>query len=337
MSRRHLPPNIYRDRRGTLYFRKGRGAPMIRLETQFPDGAAVPFALHQERERLMHQPIPVRAGHDIAAVIRAYKSHRKFASKAQRTRQDYEKHLLFLDEKLGKIEPRNITRRHVINWLDTWGRANAHRANYRLRILRIVLEHAIDMGLLPAGANPAKGVSELHYEKQTRTPWPIDMIAAFRTAAANETDTLLLFEMLIHLGQRIGDTRQMTWSQYDGGAFRIQQSKRGAKLWLPVPPALQALLDARPREALYIFPNRDKTGPLSYRAAHDRIMKVRKRIGAEDYDIHALRHTRASELAAAGHDDATIMSITGHKTVAALRIYTEEARQRARAEKTQEK
>ena len=69
-------------------------------------------------------------------------------------------------------------------------------------------------------------------------------------------------------------------------------------------------------------------------AARQRFMRVRKRIGAEAYDIHALRHKRASELAAAGHDDATIMAITGHKSVAALRIYTEEARQKARAERT---
>ncbi|MBY5974182.1 tyrosine-type recombinase/integrase [Ferrimonas balearica] len=76
----------------------------------------------------------------------------------------------------------------------------------------------------------------------------------------------------------------------------------------------------------------------AYRSGQlDRVMKVRRSIGAEAYDLHSLRHTKASELAAAGHDDATIMSITGHKSVAALRVYTDAARQKARAMKAQEK
>lgn len=337
MTKRALPPNVYRTK-GVLYFAKrakgGGKATWVRMETQFPDGQPVPFALHQERERLLSQPEPVAPGQDIAAVIRAYKAHRKFARLAARTRQDYEKHLTFLDAKIGGLDPRAIERRHVISWLDTWGKASAHRANYRMRVLRIVLEHAIDMGMLPTGGNPAKGVSELAYDKRERESWPVHLVQAFRDAS--EGETLLLFEMLIHLGQRIGDTRQMRWSDYDGQAFHIQQGKTKTKLWLPVPPVLKAMLDTRPRAALYIFPNRPVTGPLSYRGAHDRIMKVRKQIGAEAYDIHALRHTRASELAAAGHDDATIMSITGHKSVSALRIYTEEARQKARAMKTKE-
>ena len=39
-------------------------------------------------------------------------------------------------------------------------------------------------------------------------------------------------------------------------------------------------------------------------------MKVRKEIGAEEYDIHALRHTTASELAALGLSDDLIMAVT---------------------------
>ena len=338
MTKRDLPPNVYRSK-GVIYFAKrpkGGGQPKwIKMETQFPEGAEVPFELHQERTRLLKQPEPIKPGRDVAAVIRHYKANSKFARLADRTRADYDAHLAFLERKIGHIEPRNIRRRHVIYWLETWAKSSPHRANYRLRVLRIVLERAIDMGLLEEGRNPAAGVSEVQYDKRERQPWPFKLIKKYRKTA--DGDALLIFELLIHLGQRIGDTRRLRWSDYDGQAFTIRQSKGGAKLYLPVPPALKALLDARPREALFILPNRDKTGPLSYRAAHDRVMRVRKLIGAEAYDLHALRHTRASELADAGHDDETIMAITGHKTKAALRIYTEEARQRARAKKVAER
>lgn len=339
MKREKLPPYIYRAK-GVLYFvrrPKGGGSPKwMRLETQFPEGEAIPFALHQEREKLLNAPIPVAGGKDLSAVIRAYRTSRKFTRRAARTKQDYDKHLQYFDEKMGDLAPRYIERRHVISWLESWARKETpHQANYRLRVFKIVLEHAIDKGLLSTGGNPAKGVSELDYDKRIRKPWPVDLVEKFRGKA--EGETLLLFEALLGLGQRIGDTRQLRWSDYDGTGFTLRQGKTGTPLYLPVPPVLKALLDAAPRVALYIFPNKDKTGPLSYRAAHDRVMKVRKVIGAEEYDLHALRHTKASELAAAGHEDAVIMAITGHKSVAALRIYTEEARQKARAMKAQEK
>lgn len=338
MKRDTLPKYTYR-KKGVIYFvkrPKGGGQPKwLRMETQFPEGEPIPFAFHAERERLLNAPAPVAPGKDVAAVIRAYRANKKFTRLASRTRKDYDGHLSYFTEKLGHLAPKHIERRHVISWLDKWAAKDTpHKANYRFRVFRRVMEFAIDMGLLPVGGNPATNVSELDYDKTERQPWPVDKVRAFREAATGET--LLLFEMMLGLGQRIGDTRQMKWSDYDGTAFTIRQGKTKTKLYLPVPPILKALLDAAPRDALFIFPNGDKTGPLSYRAAHDRIMKVRRAIGAEAYDMHSLRHTKASELAAAGHDDAVIMSITGHKSVSALRVYTEEARQRARAMKAQE-
>lgn len=62
-----LPRYIIRSSRGVLYFAR-RGQPWVRLETQFPEGAEVPFALHQERERLLSEPTPVRAGQDVAVL-----------------------------------------------------------------------------------------------------------------------------------------------------------------------------------------------------------------------------------------------------------------------------
>jgi integrase len=76
---------------------------------------------------------------------------------------------------------------------------------------------------------------------------------------------------------------------------------------------------------------------VSYRAASDAVMKVRKKIGAEAYDIHALRHTAAHELAEAGCTDAEIMAITGHKSEASVRRYSAASAQRRRALEAQKK
>ena len=52
MKGRDLPSYIHRRKRdGKLFFRKRYGAKIVEipLQTQFPAGDPVPFALHQER------------------------------------------------------------------------------------------------------------------------------------------------------------------------------------------------------------------------------------------------------------------------------------------------
>ena len=64
-----------------------------------------------------------------------------------------------------------------------------------------------------------------------------------------------------------------------------------------IPRHLSQVLASTPRVGLTICAW-GKTGkPTSYRGAADLVMKARKQIGAEDYDIHALRYSAASELA----------------------------------------
>jgi integrase len=332
MKGRELPSYIHRRKRdGKLLFRKRSGTKIVEitLQTQFPEGAPVPFALHQERERLLSSSVPVAHGKTMANVIDRYERTPEFSNLAQRTKDDYLKHLAFLKEKLGKLEPKNIERHHVIQWRDTWAKKSPHTANYRLRILRIVLERAIDFGLLPTGGNSAKGVPEVKYEKKQRQAWTDELVSKARQHA--ESRTALLFELLLGTGQRIGDVLNMKWSDFDGEAISVRQSKTKASLWIPAPKMLLGALESAPRRSVFILTNHAGTGPWSYRGAADAMMKLRKKIGAEAYDIHSLRYTATAELAQVGLDDNQIMAITGHKTHRMVQLYAGPARQRAHA------
>lgn len=75
--------------------------------------------------------------------------------------------------------------------------------------------------------------------------------------------------------------------------------------------------------------------PTSYDGAWGMIMTVRKQIDAEAYDLHALRHTTAHELAALGCTDELIMAVTGHSSRAMVAHYAGSARQKARATEAQ--
>ena len=332
MKGRDLPSYVHRRKRdGKLLFRKRYGSKIVEIpmQTQFPKGAPVPFALHQERERLLNAPAPVARGRTISHVIDRYQRSPEFDRLAARTKADYIKHLGFLSDRLGHLEPESIERHHVINWRDTWADHSPHRANYRLRILRIVMERAIDYGLLPTGGNPARGVSEVKYSRKERQPWPDHLVAAARSSA--EGRTALLFELLLGTGQRIGDVLAMKWSDFDGEAISVKQSKTGTNLWIPAPKRLLQALETAQRRSVFILTNHAATGPWSYRGAHDAIMKLRRQIGAESYDIHSLRYTATAELARVGLDDQQIMSITGHKTNRMVQLYAGAERQKARA------
>lgn len=328
-----LPSHILRRKRdGVLLFRKRYGGRIveIRLETQFPAGQQVPFALYQERERLLSEPMPVAGGKDINAVLRHYHAHDDYTRLKPRTKADYDKITDYLAGKLGHLQPRNIQQHHVIAWRDQWAKdTSPHKANYRTRVLSIILEHARAMGLLTnKELNPAKGVKAIKYEKLERLPWPQDMIDAFRAKATGQA--LFAFELALGTGQRIGDVLKMQWGDLQDGGIVVKQNKTGKPLWLPLTTHLRAALDATAPRSVFMLTNQTATGPWSYRGASKAIRDVRVAIGAQAHDIHSLRYTAAVELVLAGADDDVVAAITGQSKQMVIH-YTKSARQKVHA------
>src|SRR5690606_5230970 len=133
-------------------------------------------------------------------------------------------------------------------------------------------------------------------------PWPADMVASFREAAPLGSRARLIFELLLGTGQRIGDVLRMRWNDIEDGGIKVSQGKTGTVLWIPMTADLRAAIDVTAKVGLTICAQKNGR-PTSYRGAADLVMAVRKDIGAEDYDLHALRHTAAHELAAIGCSD----------------------------------
>lgn len=333
---RELPRYVRRDRVGTLYFVKRFGGKDVwkKLVCQVPKGERVPASLHVEVESYLNGTTPLVTGKTIADVIDNYERHDKYKRLKIRTRDDYDKRLNFHREKRGHLEPRNIERRHIIAWRDAWAKESPHEANYRLRILKIIMQHALDLGLFPkeVTVSPAVGIEEVRYKKKQREPWPDEKIADMRSHATGRT--LLLFELLIDTGQRISDVLKMKWGDVADGGIWVTQNKTGAEHWVPFADRTINLLATEKKRSVFILTNEQATGPWSYRGASQALRNAREAIGAESYDAHSLRHTKASQLAEEGHDDETIAAITGHGSLAMVKLYTSKTRQIARAKKT---
>lgn len=327
MVKRDLPAHVRaKQGRGRVYYYFERGGERVRIDAE--PGTA-DFALAYAR-LLQGRPAPP-SSRSVNALAALYRGSARWAKMAPNTRRSYGAALDYIVDRIGDVDPARLRR---VNILDMQAAAadKPATANRRVGALRALLEHGIDIGWLDH--NPAKGITSLAGKRPPRQPWPVDLVEAFRAAA--DPDTLLIFELLLGTGQRIGDVLAMQWANVEAGGINLRQGKTKAVLWVPWTRRLASIIEAAPRRGLFIA-SQPNGRPWTYHAAWQRIARIRNEIGASAYDIHALRHTAASELAALGLSDELIMAVTGHQSSAMVRLYSGPAAQRARAAKAQEK
>lgn len=324
MVKRDLPKHVYRKgRKGYVYFVRGNTIERIHSEP----GSNAFWA---EYNAILNGGISRTPRRTMKKLIAHYMQSHKWQRLAKNTRKSYGQAFRYFEDKIALVDPASIRRRHVIEMRDALS-ATPTTANRRVAVLSTLMEHAIDIDWIER--NPAKGVENLPGTK-TRHPWPAEMVDAFRDEA--DGMTLLLFEMLIGTGQRIGDVLKMQWGHIEDGGIVVKQGKTKAEVWVPFTARLSAALADAPRRGVFIITQGDGR-PVSYQLAWKWIKAVREQIGASGYDIHALRHTAASELASLGLDDEHIMSITGHASAGMVRLYAGKAAQRVRAKAAQER
>lgn len=269
-----------------------------------------------------------------SALIASYRTSDRWFGLRTRTRRDYEKVLVYIEEKNGPKDCTRLNRKDVIAAMEK----NRHRtrfANYIPQVMSVLCEHAIDLGWMRT--NPARGVRRLKTppERQRRhVPWPDWAVTKWRAQAAPLPR--LIFEIGIGSVQRPGDWGRLRWKDYDGDTLRVAQGKTGKVLHLPCTQDLKRALDSAPKIGLTILTLRDGR-PLPYRRMAQIMRDERERLGVQAYDLHALRYRGVMELAWAGCDDDEIASFSGHASKDMIRRYAGEARQIVRARQAREK
>lgn len=328
MSKRELPKHVYRQKNG-LYFQR-RGWPSRKFANDFGS----PEFWKEYSDILSGDIVPRRViARNFSALIDNYRKSPRYKRLKPRTALDYDKYLDFFKSIMAEANPAAMKRKDVIRLRDS----NAEKpyfANYSLRVLRIIMEHCVDLGWRET--NPARGVQEIKTEKQAREPWPRELLEAYRATCPIESRERLVMELCIGTGQRIGDVLEMRWSDIQDGAFVVHQNKTGKELWVPIPPELQEALEAAGRHSVFILTNERGTNRWSYRGASQAVRKVRGRIGALSYDIHSWRYNAACELVEAGCSDDLVAAVTGQSPAMVLH-YTKKIRQKFRAIQAQQK
>ncbi|MBJ2150936.1 tyrosine-type recombinase/integrase [Paracoccus sp. IB05] len=235
--KRALPAHVYQKPKG-LYFQR-RGWKTVKINAA-PGTKEFAFEYAAILNGALVAP-QTATGRTFAALIQSYHASPRYKGLAPRTARDYDKVLIWIKSKLGTLDVAGMQRKDVIRARD----ANAETvrfANYIVQVLRILFEHGIDQGWRED--NPAKGVRLLKSGAPPREAWPQDMIDAYRAKAAGRA--LLIFELALGTGQRIGDVLKMRWSDIEGDGINVTQGKTGARRWVPFTARLRALVDATP-------------------------------------------------------------------------------------------
>ncbi|MEM8791082.1 MAG: tyrosine-type recombinase/integrase [Pseudomonadota bacterium] len=318
--KRDLPKHVY-WKKGEIYFQK-RGLPTKKITAE-PDTPE----FFQQISDAMRGHRRLTGPRNFKRLVDSYYRSSAYTTLAPRTARDYEKYLTFFVDRMGKIDPVVMRRREIIKMRDT----NADRpyfANYAVKVMRILMEHAIDVGW--RDDNPAKGVSLIKTDPEPREPWPPELIDAYRAHALLGTRERLVMELCLGTGQRIGDVLKMREEQLVDNEIHLRQSKTRKRLIVPLLPALEEALQAMPNRGGWLLWNQHRTGPWSYRGASDAVRKIRTKIGALDFDIHSWRYNAACELLEAKCTDELISSVTG-QTPSMVQHYTASIRQKRNA------
>ncbi len=204
-------------------------------------------------------------------------------------------------------------------------------ANHVLAVYRLLFSYAIRNGFCTF--NPFTAVKK-QTSKPRRVTWERQDIKAFMSAAFASFDTRslgLIVYTAYCAAQRLGDMRLLTWDSYDinTGVLSLTQSKRRAKVSIPLPQDLQHMLKQQHTELgwqQYVFPTSRTIGgmlqPYSLQglAKAGRCIMEKAQLPVE-LQLMDLRRTAVTEMVSAGVPTTNIMSLTGHATPSSLTPY----------------
>lgn len=325
---RKLPPFVerWRDRHGKVrvYFRRGKGRRIAlpaavgsdEFEAAYQAALAGQFAHSREKHA---SP----AAGSIGALVTSYMRSSAYLGLRDTTRVAYSSPIETLRTKHGHRSVVGLTRQRIASgilqpYADRPGAALAI-----LKILRVLIRHAIDIGWLDH--DPSLGIKRP--KTQEIRAWTESEIAAFEEHWPIGTKQRLAFALMLHTGQRRSDVHRMTWADVSDGTIRVVQQKTGRKLMIPLHRDLLAVVAAAEHDHVTIV-NTEYGKPFTVDGFSQWMRNAITGAGLPlDCQPHGLRKAAGRRLADAGCTAHEIMAVLGHKTLAEAERYTREADQ----------
>lgn len=199
--------------------------------------------------------------------------------------------------------------------------------NRELDGLRGILSKAVEWGKL--ADSPMRRVKRLKVDNRRTRILSEDEQRRLLDACPGKVRAIVLLALIT--GARIGELLALTWEHTTDGALTFMETKNGKMRRVLIGPSIQAVLDHLPKQSPWLFTNvrtQDRFTVNGVRHVFDRAVVRADIVPADDVTLHTLRHTALSRMVDSGHDDHTVMSISGHSSARMLARYTHPTDQR---------
>ncbi|TIL25599.1 MAG: integrase [Mesorhizobium sp.] len=247
----------------------------------------------------------------LLSVLNGFQSSSDWDDLAPRTQDDYVKLIKIIEKKFGDFPLSGMSDRRTrgifMEWRDDRAKASRRQADYGWQVLARILSWAHGRGLV--SANPCEKGGRLYRGTRAANVWTAADEAAFLASAPAHLHLPLI--IALWTGQRQGDLLRLTWQQYDGKVIRLQQSKTGTRVVIPVGAPLKAALEAKRGKAGQILLNSDGV-PWTADGFRSSWRKACAAAGVVGVTFNDIRGTAVTRLAIVGATVPEIATITGH-------------------------
>lgn len=313
----------YTDQHGRVrrYFRR-RGQKAIPLKGE--PGSAEFMAAYAAAMESKSPPASRHAAGTLGKLLADYFGSVEFSNLKPNSKALYHFALDPVGAEHGHRLVSDMKRENARKIVETIGRnKKPGMANLVASVMKRVMRFAIDNGW--RNDNPFSGIKP--YKIGTHHTWTDTEMAAYETHWPLGTRERLAYALLLYTDQRSGDVVRMRRADIIGGAIRLVQQKTGAKLLIPIHPALAAAIEAGPSNGLSLIG--DKYGrPIKRPTLTTLIRKAARDAGLEPRCLpHGLRKALLRRLAEDGATSKQIAAISGHRSLKEIERYTAAADQ----------
>ena len=203
--------------------------------------------------------------------------------------------------------------------------AKSYTVNFELTTLKTMFILAVKWKYLEA--SPAEGVKQLKAEDSKPRRFLTDA-ECDRLLRACEPEYRSIFFTLIHTGMRKAELLNLEWNDLD---FKRRIIKiRRKSFWIPkagereipMSDAVADVLEGLPRQSHFVFPDKDGEA-MNGNFLRLQLIRIAKNAAIYDLtEVHALRHTFASQLLMRGVDLPTVQKLMGHSNIETTLIYS---------------
>ena len=319
---------VYKDRHGKVRWRCRIGASTVNLGTDYGSPEFLRrYSAAMKGERLPQAETTGRTSQappgSLSRVIDSWYVSPEFKRLSALTSKQYQYITEHLREAHGERPIQGLTR-PVVKKLIAEKADRPSAANSLLRILRFLLDHAVELGMIEN--NPARVVKKYSPKNPDGYhTWTEEEIENFFGWHEEGTIADLAMALMLYTGAARSDAVQMGPGNIVGGRIQYRRQKmkgrQGVLVDIPMHPDLKRRLDKLPdgqATFLQTAQGKERTAAGLGTAMRDWANAA----GLEECSSHGLRKACARRLAEAGATPHEIMAVTGHSTLKEVERYT---------------